>query len=156
MFMHGNILHLLGNMVFLWVFGDNVEDAMGHVRFLVFYLLCGVFAGLAHSALLPSSQAPLIGASGAVAGVVVAYLIMNPRVNLWVLFLPFFPVKLTAGVALGLWVALQFIMPFVNSVSPTAWWAHIGGIVAGAVLVFVFRRANSTMTMSGGPGNQHR
>jgi len=85
MFLHGDILHLLSNMLFLWVFGDNVEDAMGHIKFIVFYLICGIAGGLAHSLVLPTSKLPLIGASGAVAGVIAAYLILHPRVMVWVL-----------------------------------------------------------------------
>ena len=87
MFLHGGWMHLIGNMLFLWVFGDNVEDAMGHVTFLVFYLLCGVFAGYAHSLMAPASAIPLIGASGAVAGVIAAYLMLHPNVMVWVLAL---------------------------------------------------------------------
>ncbi len=85
LFLHGSFLHLAGNMLFLWVFGDNVEDAMGHARFLVFFLLCGIAACLAHCLMNPLSTAPLIGASGAIAGVVAAYLILYPRVKVWVL-----------------------------------------------------------------------
>ncbi len=85
MFFHYDIWHLVGNMLFLWVFGDNVEDAMGHFRFLLFYLLCGIAAGLTHTVILPESQSPLIGASGAVAGVIAAYLMLHPRVHVWVL-----------------------------------------------------------------------
>src|SRR3546814_10177681 len=81
MFIHGNWIHLLGNMLFLWVFGDNVEDAMGHIRFIMFYLMCGIFAALLHSWMLPDSDLPLIGASGAVAGIIAAYLILHPKVK---------------------------------------------------------------------------
>ena len=141
MFIHGDIFHIGGNMLFLWVFGDNVEDAMGHMRFLIFYLLCGVIAGLAHSWMLPQSGQPLIGASGAVAGVIAAYLILHPKVTVWVLLLRVIPIKISALIALGLWIAMNFAMVFVPGVSPVAWWAHVGGIVAGAVLVVFMKRA---------------
>lgn len=140
MFLHGGVLHIGGNMLFLWVFGDNVEDAMGHVKFLIFYLLCGVFAGLMHAWMLPNSGAPLIGASGAVAGVVAAYLILHPRVSVWVLFARFFPLKVPAAWALGAWAAMQFVLAFTAIGTPVAWWAHVGGLIAGAVLVVFMRR----------------
>ena len=110
MFLHGDILHLLSNMLFLWVFGDNVEDAMGHVRFLFFYLACGVFAGLFHCWMMPNSDLPTIGSSGAVAGVIAAYLMLHPRVSVWVLAFKFIPLRITAGLVLGLWIALQVVM----------------------------------------------
>ena len=140
MFLHGDIWHLFGNMLFLWVFGDNVEDAMGHVKFLLFYLACGVAGGLVHSWVSPESLAPLIGASGAVAGVIAAYLLLHPRVNVWVLFLKFLPLRIPASVVLGLWVVIQVVMIFVPSIGPVAWWAHIGGLIAGVVLVVFLRR----------------
>lgn len=140
MFFHYDIWHLVGNMLFLWVFGDNVEDAMGHFRFLLFYLLCGIAAGLTHTVILPESQSPLIGASGAVAGVIAAYLMLHPRVHVWVLVMRFIPLKITAAVALGLWIAMQVVMVLVPQIGPVAWWAHIGGLVVGALLVIVMRR----------------
>lgn len=143
MFFHGDAMHLLGNMLFLWVFGDNVEDAMGHVRYLVFYLACGIAAGLLHAAMLPNSSDALIGASGAISGVIAAYLILHPRVDIWVLALKFIPLKISAAWALGAWILFQFTMLFAPTSGDqvaTAWWAHIGGILAGAALVFVMRR----------------
>jgi rhomboid family protein len=140
MFFHADIFHLVGNMLFLWVFGDNVEDAMGHVRFLCFYLACGVFAALFHSWMLPDSTLPLIGASGAVAGVIAAYLMLHPHVGVWVLAFKVIPLRITAGLALGLWIALQIVMIVIADVGPTAWWAHIGGLIAGAALILVMRR----------------
>lgn len=140
MFFHGDIFHLAGNMLFLWVFGDNVEDAMGHFRFLVFYLACGIFAGLAHAYMMPGSPNPLIGASGAVAGVIAAYLMLHPRVRVWVLAFQFIPLRLSAAVVLGVWVLTQFIMILLPEIGPVAWWAHIGGLLAGAVLIIVMRR----------------
>ena len=140
MFFHADFFHLFFNMLFLWVFGDNVEDAMGHVRFLVFYLVCGVFAGLFHAWMLPDSELPLIGASGAVAGVIAAYLMLHPHVSVWVLAFKIIPLRITAGLALGIWIALQIVMIAVADVGPTAWWAHIGGLIAGAVLILFMRR----------------
>lgn len=140
MFFHGDILHLAGNMLFLWVFGDNVEDAMGHFKFLLFYLACGVFGGLVHAWIDPTSDTPLIGASGAVAGVIAAYLVLHPRVRVWVLALKAIPLRISAAFALGLWIVMQIVMVLVPQVGPVAWWAHIGGLIAGAVLVVFLRR----------------
>jgi membrane associated rhomboid family serine protease len=140
MFLHADVFHLVGNMLFLWVFGDNVEDAMGHLRFLAFYLACGVIAGLFHAFMAPDSDMPLIGASGAVAGVIAAYLMLHPRVNVWVLAFKIIPLRLTAGLMLGVWVAMQIVMVAMPSTGPVAWWAHIGGLVAGAVLIVFMRR----------------
>lgn len=139
-FLHGSPLHLIGNMLFLWVFGDNIEDAMGHMRFLVFYLLCGVAGGLAHAVMTPASDIPLIGASGAVAGVISAYLILHPRVRVWVLAFRFIPLRISAAWALGAWIATQFVMLAIPDETPVAWWAHVGGILAGAFLIVFMRR----------------
>ncbi len=140
MFFHGDILHLAGNMLFLWVFGDNVEDALGHFKFLIFYLLCGVVGGLVHVLMMPSSEMPLIGASGAVAGVIAAYLMLHPRVRVWVLIFRFIPIRISAAFALGAWILTQFVMVLLPQAGPVAWWAHVGGILAGAILVTVMRR----------------
>lgn len=140
MFFHGDILHLAGNMLFLWVFGDNVEDALGHIKFLFFYLACGVAGGLLHAWIEPTSGVPLIGASGAVAGVIAAYLMLHPRVRVWVLALKAIPLRISAAFALGIWILIQVVMVFLPQVGPTAWWAHIGGLLAGAVLVVFLRR----------------
>jgi membrane associated rhomboid family serine protease len=122
------------------VFGDNVEDAMGHVKYLLFYLACGIFAGLLHAWIEPSSDIPLIGASGAVAGVIAAYLMLHPRVRVWVLALKAIPLRISAAFALGLWILIQVVMVLVPQMGPVAWWAHIGGLIAGAVLVLFLRR----------------
>ena len=140
MFLHTDVIHLASNMMFLWVFGDNVEDAMGHLKYLAFYLICGVAAGLVHAYMLPASKLPLIGASGAVAGVIGAYLVLHPRVLVWVLAFRFIPLKIAAAWVLGVWVATQLIMVLVNQSDQVAWWAHIGGVVTGAVLVVFMRR----------------
>ena len=139
-FLHDDVLHLLSNMLFLWVFGDNVEDAMGHLKFLAFYLLCGVAGGLAHAFVVPASALPLIGASGAVAGVIAAYLVLHPRVRVWVLAFRFIPLRISAAWVLGVWVATQFAMVALAPSDQVAWWAHVGGLIAGAVLVLFLRR----------------
>jgi membrane associated rhomboid family serine protease len=140
LFLHGSLFHLVGNMLFLWVFGDNVEDAMGHARFLVFYLACGAAAGLAHAYADPESTRPLIGASGAVAGVVAAYLLLYPRVKLWGLFLGGIPLKVPAMAAIGLWIALQLFAAATSSEHGVAWYAHLGGFATGLVLTPILRR----------------
>ncbi|HVY43079.1 MAG TPA: rhomboid family intramembrane serine protease [Hyphomicrobiaceae bacterium] len=145
MFLHGDPFHLFGNMLFLWVFGDNVEDALGHLRFLAFYLACGIFAGLVHAFVVEnwittSSGVPLIGASGAVAGVITAYLMLHPHVRVWVLAFRFIPLRISAMFALGAWILSQIVMLALPNIGPVAWWAHIGGIVAGGVLVLFMRR----------------
>lgn len=142
MFLHGDILHLLSNMLFLWVFGDNVEDALGHTRYLIFYLACGVAAGLTHAYMLPTSKLPLIGASGAVAGVIGAYLLLHPRVLVWVLAFRFIPLRIPAALVLGVWAVTQLLMIWITQKEPdqVAWWAHIGGLVTGMILVLFMRR----------------
>lgn len=140
LFLHGSLLHLLGNMLFLWVFGDNVEDAMGHGRFLVFYFACGIAAGLTHAFIFPDSQRPLIGASGAVAGIVAAYLIVYPRVRIWGLFFGRIPLRVPASWALGLWILSQIFAAFVGGDEAVGWFAHLGGLAAGALLIMLLRR----------------
>ncbi|HVY82316.1 MAG TPA: rhomboid family intramembrane serine protease [Steroidobacteraceae bacterium] len=146
MFLHGGWMHLIGNMLYLWIFGDNVEDAMGHVRFLVFYLTCGVAAALAQALPDPHSTLPMVGASGAISGVLGAYLLLYPHARVLV-GIPFgfylHMTRLPAGVVLALWFGLQFLS---NVLSPpaagggVAFRAHIGGFVAGMVLVALFKR----------------
>lgn len=140
-FLHGNLLHLGSNMLFLWVFGDNVEDAMGHIRFLIFYFLCAAAGAFMHGLLLPDSDGPLIGASGAVAGVIAAYLMLHPRVRVWVLVLGRIPLPLPAYIPLLFWVGTQFVMVVTDFGGEISWGAHIGGMIAGAVLVLVLRRS---------------
>ena len=126
-------------MLFLWVFGDNVEDALGHVKFLIFYLLCAIAGALFHGLLAPLSQVPLIGASGAIAGVVAAYLILHPRVKIWILAFGRIPLRIPAYITLVLWILFQFVMFAVGGEDQVSWACHIGGIVAGAVLVLILR-----------------
>lgn len=140
MFLHTDVVHLTSNMIFLWVFGDNVEDAMGHIKYLAFYLLCGVAAALVQTLMLPTSRLPLVGASGAVAGTIAAYLILHPRVLVWVLAFRVIPLRVTAVWILGLWIATQLFMVLLNREDQVAWWAHIGGVLAGGLLVPFMRR----------------
>ena len=141
LFLHGDFMHLLGNMLFLWVFGDNIEDSMGHRRFLVFFLVCGVIAGVGHVLSDPASELPTIGASGAVSGVIGAYIVLHPKVKVWVLAFVWMPLKLPAYVVLGLWALLQFVNPLLGDgeASNVAWWAHIAGFAAGAGLIGLFK-----------------
>ncbi len=143
-FLHADAWHLIANMAFLWVFGDNVEDAMGHGKFLAFYAVCGACAALAHMLVNPGSIGPLIGASGAVSGVIAAYLLLYPRVTVYMLvriIIPL-PVPIPAIWALGAWIILQVFYALAPSVEPVAWWAHLGGLAAGAALVLFLKRAD--------------
>jgi membrane associated rhomboid family serine protease len=144
-FLHGGLLHVLGNMLYLWVFGDNVEGAMGRGRFLAFYLLCGAAAGLAQMALDPRSTIPLVGASGAIAGVLGAYLMLFPTARILTVIPIFFFIRLVsipAVLVLGIWFLLQVVNSAASFGAATgvAWFAHIGGFAAGMALVLVFRR----------------
>lgn len=144
MFMHGGFMHLAGNMLYLWIFGNNVEDAMGHMRFIIFYLLCGVIATLAHVAQTPDSQIPLVGASGAISGVLGAYLLLYPHARVLVLIpLGFFSqlVRLPAVWVLGFWFVLQLFNSAMSSPEGggVAWFAHIGGFIAGMILIPFFK-----------------
>jgi membrane associated rhomboid family serine protease len=144
MFLHGGWLHLIGNMWFLWLFGNNVEDSMGHLRFLVFYLICGVAAALAQVLAAPSSIVPMVGASGAIGGVMGAYIRLYPRVRVYALvpfFIIFFTVALPAWVMLGYWMFLQVAGGLgATGEGGVAFWAHIGGFLAGFVLIKPFSR----------------
>ncbi len=146
MFLHGGWFHVIGNMWFLRIFGDNVEDRMGHAGFLVFYLLAGVVAVLTHAWFNPASTNPLIGASGAIAGVLGAYTVLFPRARIRSLaFLGFFitTVRIPAFVFLPLWFILQFVSGLESlgaAGGGVAWWAHVGGFIAGIALVPIFAR----------------
>jgi len=144
MFLHGGWLHLLGNMWSLWIFGDNVEDRLGHLRYLLFYLLCGVAAACLHVLLNFGSRLPAVGASGAIAGVMGAYFVLYPRARILTLIplLLIFPViEIPAYVFLGAWFFIQFANAFfeffsgAKALAGIAWWAHVGGFVAGIVLL---------------------
>ena len=159
--LHGGVLHLAGNLLFLWVFGDNVEDDLGHVRYVLFVLLCGIGGGVAHAAATsdiistvishvtygfygqPHSgnpDAPLVGASGVVAGVVAAYVMLHPQVKVWVLVFYRLPVRLRAFWIIGAWVAFQFGNALLAGETQVAWWAHVGGFLTGAILVVALKR----------------
>ena len=144
MFMHGGLLHLGGNMLFLWIFGDNVEHRIGHIPFLVFYLVAGIIASFAQILTSPDSYIPTLGASGAISGVLGAYIVMFPANRVTVLFLRF-PMQVPAIVAIGIWAVLQFISGFGafavtdETGGGVAYMAHIGGFVAGVVAGFAFR-----------------
>jgi membrane associated rhomboid family serine protease len=151
MFLHGGLLHVGGNMLYLWIFGDNVEDRVGHGRFLVFYLLCGVAAALAQTFAAPASLVPMVGASGAIAGVMGAYFVLYPKsriVTLVTLVFFFQVVEVPAIAFLGIWFVMQFLSGVGSIVSTAsgdpgggvAFWAHVAGFAAGAGGIFVFRR----------------
>ena len=149
MFMHGSWMHLLGNMWFLWIFGNNIEDSMGHARYAVFYLLCGVAAAFTQVALNPASAIPMVGASGAISGVMGAYLILYPRVRVWTLvpiFVFFTSIALPAWTMLLYWMALQLVSGLVglaaNDHGGVAFAAHVGGFVAGMLLIKLFARSD--------------
>ena len=149
MFLHGGWMHLGGNMLYLWIFGDNVEDKIGHGRYLLFYLLCGIAASFVHVLIEPSSTIPTVGASGAISGILGAYLIMFPRARV-VTVIPIFVflhvAELPAIFVLGFWFVIQFFNGILSlgyqtaGMGGVAWWAHIGGFVAGLALVIPFRK----------------
>ncbi|OGQ97260.1 MAG: hypothetical protein A2521_15935 [Deltaproteobacteria bacterium RIFOXYD12_FULL_57_12] len=156
MFLHGGILHLVSNMWMLWIFGDNVEDCMGHGRYLFFYLLCGVISVFAQAAAGPGSQVPLIGASGAISGVLGAYFLTYPRARVLTLipiFILFYTIELPAYFFLGFWFFMQFLQGSAslatigNAQGGIAFWAHVGGFGAGVLLIHLFRRTDWQKTI---------
>lgn len=149
MFLHGGIVHVAGNMLYLWIFGNNIEDAMGRFRFLLFYLLCGVIAAYTHAIANAGSQVPMIGASGAVSGVLGAYLLLFPRARVLTLMIFGFyirTIEVPAMFVLGFWFVLQFVNALLSSGEGmgVAWYAHVGGFVAGIFLIGLFKRRNVT------------
>ncbi|HZM60127.1 MAG TPA: rhomboid family intramembrane serine protease [Vicinamibacterales bacterium] len=151
MFLHGGFLHAAGNMLYLWIFGDNVEDRMGHGRFLAFYLLCGIAAALAQTITVPNSMIPMVGASGAIAGVMGAYFVLYPhsRIVTLVTLLFFWQImEVPAVLFLGIWFLMQFLSGVGSIASATAgepaggiaFWAHVAGFAAGVLGVMIFRR----------------
>lgn len=142
-FLHAGWWHLISNMLFLWVFADNIEDAFGVPAFIMLYLLCGIAAGLAHVALAPHSAAPLIGASGAVSGILGAYIVLFPRARVWILLFMRLPLRIGAVWVLGGWFLLQvfsYVMDRGNDEVSVAWGAHIGGFLAGLAITYAIRR----------------
>ena len=139
-FLHGDFMHLVGNMLFIWVFGDNVEDAMGHFRFVIFFLICTVAGALLHSLIDPRSTAPLIGASGAAAGIITAYVILHPRVKVWILALGRIPLRLSALWVVGAWILFQIGNLLISGEDRVSWAAHVGGILAGGILIPFMKR----------------
>jgi membrane associated rhomboid family serine protease len=143
MFLHGGLMHLLGNMLFLYIFGDNVEDYVGHLPYLLFYLVCGIGSGLIHSLFNLHSSLPALGASGAISGVMGAYAVLFPRARVLMLFFVFL-VPVPAYFVLGYWFLLQFLSGIgefgAAAAGGVAWWAHIGGFLMGLVIALVARR----------------
>lgn len=154
LFLHDGWLHIGGNMLFLWVFGNNIEDVMGRISFTTFYLICGLFATLVYVAIYPNSIAPLLGASGAISGVLGAYLLLYPRAWVWT-WVIFLIIPIPAFVVIGLWVVLQVIqglMPSASGATGVAWFAHIGGVAIGFIITGIFwpilrRRRDALRTM---------
>lgn len=148
MFLHGGWMHLIGNMMYLWIFGNNIEDVMGHVKFIVFYALCGILAALSHAAIDSGSTVPMVGASGAISGVLGAYILLYPHAKVLVLIpFGFFSqmIYIPAGIVLGLWFLLQLFsggMSFGNEGGGVAFFAHIGGFVAGMALIPFFKHSH--------------
>jgi membrane associated rhomboid family serine protease len=148
MFLHGSWFHIIGNMWFLWIFGDNVEDSMGHGRYFIFYILSGIIASLTHLYLNPESTIPTVGASGAIAGVMGAYFLLYPGARIITLIVIFFfvdIVEIPAFFYLGFWIFMQFIEGTFSFLLPSnvggvAWWAHIGGFIAGVLFVHLFKK----------------
>jgi membrane associated rhomboid family serine protease len=149
MFVHAGPMHLLGNLLYLWVFGDNIEDALGHLNYLVFYLVCGMGAAVAQVMIDPGSTIPMVGASGAIAGVLGAYLVLHPQAQVltWVFIRIMY---VPAAALLGIWFAIQIFSAFAGGDSGVAWYAHIGGFLVGVLLVGTF------LGGSGGGGRRQR
>lgn len=143
MFLHSGIAHIAGNMLFLWIFGDNVEDYFGHLQYLFFYLVCGIGAGLLHVLFNLNSSLPAVGASGAISGVMGAYIVLYPRARVLTLVFIFL-VPIPAFIILGYWFALQFLGGIttlgLKATGGVAWWAHVGGFVAGLILTKLTQR----------------
>ena len=156
MFLHAGWIHIISNMAFVWVFADNVEDAFGHIGFLIFYLVCGIVAAGAHTLAAPTSQSPLVGASGAVSGIMAAYMVLFPKARVWVLLFLKIPVPIPALIALIGWFGFQVF----NSLQPqqgeviVAWWAHIGGFIFGGVVAFLLRHRLAKRLASKNPAQK--
>lgn len=137
LFLHGGFLHLAGNMLYLWIFGNNVEDAVGHLRFVFFYLLCGVAATLSQAAIDPASTVPVLGASGAISGVLAGYVLIYPYAKVTVIVplgILLYPMKVSAFYVVGFWFVMQIIAAAFSNEPGVAWWAHVGGFGMGLLL----------------------
>jgi membrane associated rhomboid family serine protease len=152
MFVHGDLFHLGANALYLWIFGNNVEDAMGHSRFFFFFILSGIIAATTHAMIVPQSDIPMIGASGAISGVLGAYLVLHPFSRILMLLFPFV-VRVPAWVVLLTWFIGQGASAALAdpSAGGVAWWAHIGGFIAGLILVFPFYRPKQSEERPRGP-----
>ena len=155
LFLHGGFVHLLGNMIYLWVFGGAVEDLFGHVRYFLFYIACGAIGSLTHTLILPHSTVPSIGASGSIAGVLGAFLVLRPRariVTLFPLVVYWAMAEIRAALFLPVWFAMQFMNGFMSlagavhteEVSGIAWWAHVGGFLFGAIVAGIYRMSKKS------------
>ena len=153
MFLHGGLAHLGGNMLFLWIFGNNIEDRLGHVRYLLFYLAAGIVATVAHIAVQPSSTVPVVGASGAIAGVMGAYLVWFPKARITTLFIFFFILfrQVQARWVLALWFVSQF---FINPNAGVAWVAHVGGFVFGVLIGLLVRGSSAARRAALAPAHR--
>ncbi|MEW6410701.1 MAG: rhomboid family intramembrane serine protease [Nitrospirota bacterium] len=146
MFLHGGLFHVAGNMLYLWIFGNNIEDRLGIPRFIAFYLLCGIAAAYSHAILNADSPIPMVGASGAISGILGAYMVLFPRARVYTLiFLGFFIqiVRIPALIVIGFWIVIQLINGLISqggSLGGVAWFAHIGGFFTGIVLIKIFLR----------------
>jgi membrane associated rhomboid family serine protease len=155
-YLHGGFLHIFGNMLFLWVFGDNVEDRLGKLKYFIFYTVCGISAAVIQSLVYPNSNIPLIGASGAISGVLGAYAVMFPRAQILTLIFIFFfidVIVLPASLWIGIWFLMQFMSALISvnhlSMGGVAWFAHIGGFITGIILVkMLYRRKNEEFEIS--------
>ncbi len=162
MFLHGGWMHLIGNMMYLWIFGNNIEDVMGHVKFIMFYALCGIIAALSHAAIDSESAIPMVGASGAISGVLGAYLLLYPHARVLVLIpFGFFTqmIYVPAGIVLGLWFLMQLFsggMIARNQGGGVAFFAHIGGFVAGMVLIPLFKHSHVRLFNPANSQSQYR
>jgi membrane associated rhomboid family serine protease len=150
MFMHGGLFHIFGNMLYLWIFGNNIEDRLGHFRFIFFYLFCGIAAAMSHALLTPGSTVPMIGASGAISGVLGAYLLLFPYARIHtIIFLGFFvqTIRIPALIVIGFWAIIQLLSGFtaqgVHGQGGIAWFAHVGGFIAGLATVKLWQPRRS-------------
>ena len=161
MFMHGSFLHLLGNMLFLWIYGNNIEDSMGHFRFFIFYIICGLAAAFLQAFITPTSNIPMIGASGAVSGILSAYLLLYPKARVSTLvfvFLFITVIRIPAGILIIIWFLTQIVNA--NITDPNnpgvAWFAHIGGFCMGAILIPFFKKSSVKFFSSGKKLDNHK